>query len=435
MYIRPPYERSWQTRGSKKVAYVVEYDDPTILVAGKPKRTREQFVSKRKAKDRRDELIALHGRPREEDIASRGLLRNATCEDAGESWLKVVEKIGRKSDHGPADPYTVERYRRQFELHVLPLMGSRIIADINTADAKNLMLEIATSSSISDGVKKRVFDTIKAIFKEAVGTYITASPFAELKISGNKGARRRAQEKARQLLGGAAADGKRLPTLEEARSLLKKVDELAAEEERVSAGKRHFWRGYRAQLYTTVFSGCRISELLGLAWPYVMATEIYIVQRADPKGRLGAPKNVTSVRQVNLPSFVCAILEAWRPHCPEGPHNLVFPNGVGNVANQSNIRDRCWLPLLDKCGLLVTQPSGQIVAPFGNHDWRHLRNSLMKALLPGEGGRITAAEHGWSSLQMSDGAYKHVLNDPEIARRRREVVDDIAALFLGKTGE
>jgi integrase len=252
-----------------------------------------------------------------------------------------------------------------------------------------------------------------------------------MSMAHKKGKRRRAAEELMEELG-ESSEGKRAPTLEDVRTILGKAGELARAEALVSGGKRIGWREFEALLHTVIFTGGRISEMLGLAWPRVRigVSKIYIVQRADARGRLGSPKSEAGSRSITIPQHLCDLLEAWRPHCPEGPHKLVFPNGVGNVESQSNLRDRFWIPLLERCELMVRLPDGKHVTPFGFHGFRALRNSVMKAIGVSIENRMD--EHGWSSEDMPEKVYELDLADPEILVIRQRSASALAAVMLGK---
>lgn len=424
--MRQPYKRPWKTAsGETRVAWMVEYDDPRVIVDGKPKRCREQFPTKKKADARRDALLQELGNEGDD-----GLNGDATVSVAAKSWLDVCEKVGRNG-RPPVEPTTLEKYQLHVDKYIVPRIGSRKIGTFTVKDAKAFQLDVATSTNITDGMRKKVFDSTKALFKEAVGVYITASPFAELGMGHKKGKRRRAAEELMEELG-ENSEGKRVPTLEDVRTILGKVGELARAEALVSDGKRRGWQEFQALLHTVMFTGGRISEMLGLAWPRIRiaVSKIYIVQRADARGRLGPPKSEAGARSITIPQHLCELLEAWRPHCPEGPHKLVFPNGAGNVESQSNLRDRYWISLLERCELMVTLPDGTHVTPFGFHGFRALRNSIMKAIGVSIENRMD--EHGWSSEDMPEKVYDLDLTDPEIVAIRQRSAATLASVMLGK---
>ena len=63
-------------------------------------------------------------------------------------------------------------------------------------------------------------------------------------------------------------------------------------------------------------------------------------QRADCFRTIGRLKSEAGERTVPLPPMVVNALREHRIACPKGDHNLVFPNGVGNVESHGNIINR-----------------------------------------------------------------------------------------------
>src|SRR6185437_6221178 len=331
----------------------------------------------------------------------------------------------------PVEATTVKKYEEHLVKYIVPLIGPRVIDRFTPRDARAYQERIATDKAVPDGMRKKVFDSTKMLFRASVGVYIPATPFAELKMAGRRSKRAKAQAGVMRLIGEEAEDGKRAPTLEETRVLLAKLDELAKAEGEMGHARR-FWLQWSTAFNVLVFAGGRISELLGLPWRYVLPDLglAVIAQRADQLGKIGAPKSAAGARLVTLPQHVCDRLEAWRPHCPKGELGLVFPNGAGNVESQSNLRARVLLPLFRACKLIATLPDGREVLPFTTHDYRGLHNELERTLGVSLSDRMD--QHGWSSERMADVTYAKQLLDPEIAAVRRQNAESLAKMVLGK---
>jgi integrase len=422
MKVHQPYPRRWGTAaGEKREAWVVEWWDEN------EKRHREHFRTKRKAFEKYDDLQRSAGAR----AASAGLVAGATVAQAGEHWLDQVESSGRADGKPPVEASTARKYREHFDKYIALRIGSRVIDTFTPKDARDYQKRIATDPDIPDGMRKKVFDDTKMLFGAAVGVYIPASPFDGLKMGKRRSKRAKAQAEMLRMLGEPSEDGKRAPTLEETRILLRKADDLAQAEADMGM-ERRFWLEWGTMLHLLVFVGGRISELLGLPWRYLL-TDLrlaVIAQRADYRdGKIGAPKSAAGVRLVTLPQGVCDRLEKWRPHCPQGPLGLVFPNGAGNVESQSNIRERFLLPLFRATNLIATLPDGREVLPFTSHDYRGFHNELERNL------GVTIVErmekHGWSSADMADLVYKKQIMDPEIAALRQRSAEALARLVWG----
>ncbi|HUC63851.1 MAG TPA: hypothetical protein VMA53_00390 [Stellaceae bacterium] len=420
MKVYHPYPRRWNTAsGEKREAWVVEWIDED------ERRRRKELPTKKKADRHYDELIETA----KDRAANAGLETGATVAQAGEAWIETVKSPGRPNAKHPAERGTWRKYQEHLDKYIIPKIGSRVIDRFTVKDARTFQKDIATDPDIPDGMRKKVFDSTKMLFRAAVGVYIPATPFAELRMAKHRSKRAKAQAELLRMIGQPSEDGKRAPTLEETRILLRKVDELAKAEEEMGHSRR-YWLEWGTMLNLLVFAGGRISECLGLPWRY-LRTDLrlaVIAQRADEFGGIGAPKSAAGARLVTLPKDVCDRLDKWRPHCPKGPLDLVFPNGAGRPESQSNLRGRFLLPLFRACGLVVILPDGREVLPFTSHDYRGLHNELERAL----GVALTERmeKHGWSSEDMDRVVYEKKLLDPEIVALKQRNAEALARLVL-----
>jgi integrase len=71
---------------------------------------------------------------------------------------------------------------------------------------------------------------------------------------------------------------------------------------------------------------------------------IHVRQRADAWSKIGPPKSKAGKRDIPLAPLVVNTLRQWREECAKGELKLVFPNGVGNVEQMSNIYELTWYP-------------------------------------------------------------------------------------------
>jgi integrase len=98
----------------------------------------------------------------------------------------------------------------------------------------------------------------------------------------------------------------------------------------------------------------RFGEALGLTWGCVefAAGRILVRQQLCSRtGELAEPKTEAGVRFVQLPDFVVHELKVWKLACPKGRHELVLPNREGGPLDQSDFRNRCYLPAVRRAGL------------------------------------------------------------------------------------
>ena len=102
------------------------------------------------------------------------------------------------------------------------------------------------------------------------------------------------------------------------------------------------------------------------------------------------------------------VLRQWRPKCPCGDLDLVFPNGAGNIEYHPNIIQRFWNPLQVECGL--TADDGN--ARYDFHCLRHAAASLFIAHLGWTPKRVQSVL-GHSSITMTFDRYGHLFENKE----------------------
>lgn len=116
------------------------------------------------------------------------------------------------------------------------------------------------------------------------------------------------------------------------------------------------------------FHRLRASELRGLRWVDIDLGRgnLHVRQRADIYGSIGSPKSEAGQRTVPLSPIVINTLREWKLTCPKGEHDLVFPNGAGNVELLTNIYQRGLGPVQIATGLTINgKPK------YGMHAFRH----------------------------------------------------------------
>jgi integrase len=395
---------------------MVEYHDSD------GKRQRRQFPRKADAERFCETLTRGREAPNKDDAITVG--------EAADHWLKICEFVGRDG-RPPVEPATLARYKIHVKKHISPRIGGRFIRTFTVKDAKAFQLELAADADLSPAMRSKIFTSTKALFGESVGVYLDLSPFAHLKLSAGS---RRARKKVA------------IPTLEEVRLILQKSVDLRKETTRwKNVGKptrrAQAWARYAPMVWLFVFTGLRASEVRGLAWDCVHLDDsiIAVRQRADEKGRIGPPKSAAGNRDIDIPGDLVSLLREWKRVCPLSRHNLVFPTGTGGVESHSNLRTRCWIPLMEACGLLVSGKRGGghnglawLEPPqtkFTFHPLRHLRNSLTLAL----GGSLKdAMSHAGHSTLAAAEIYQHLLMDPEFVERRRELSKKVVQIISGE---
>ena len=132
-------------------------------------------------------------------------------------------------------------------------------------------------------------------------------------------------------------------------------------------------------------------------------------QRADCYSTIGRLKSESGERTVPLPPMVVNTIREHRVACPKGEHDLVFPNGSGNVENYSNITKRGLIPLMIKAGIV---DAGGKAKYTGLHALRHFYASwcINRRV---DGGlelplKVVQARLGHASIQMTADVYGHL---------------------------
>jgi integrase len=130
--------------------------------------------------------------------------------------------------------------------------------------------------------------------------------------------------------------------------------------------------------------------------------------------KIGPPKSKAGKRDIPLAPLVENTLRQWREECAKGELKLVFPNGVGNVEQMSNIYELTWYPLQKKCGLTVdTGEKDSDGNPILTH--RYGFASLFIQYLGWTPKRLQTVM-GYSSITMTFDLYGHIFEDVEADR-------------------
>jgi integrase len=285
-------KRRWKGKaGEVKEAWAVDYVD------GQGKRRLKTYAKKKDADD-------FHATSRVEVAAGIHVADSATItiEAAGKNWL-------RSGAEQNLERTTLDQRRQHFQLHIVPFIGSVKLNKV-TVPFLRAFQDMLRNADRSPAMVKRVTVSLGSILADAQGRGLV------IRNAVHEMARSRTGKTTEKRHSGKLQVGVDIPTPGEVGALLK-----AAE------GR------YRPLLVTAVFSGLRISELLGLRWQDVDldAGKLRVRQRANIYQDMGAPKSEAGQREVPLPPMVVNTLKQWKLACPKGKAGLVFPDAEGNV--------------------------------------------------------------------------------------------------------
>lgn len=322
-------KREWtNARGEAKSAWVVDYVDT------KGKRRLKTFAKKKEA----DQFAATATVEVREGthVADRDTV---TVESAGTLWIASAKASGLERS-------SVEDYERTLRLHIVPFIGSLRLNALTTTRLRSYEDELRDAGR-STSMIKRVMTSLGTLLADAQERGLVVRNAAREMQSrrGNSVSRQEKRQKGRLKIG---VD---IPTRDEVKALI-----TAAE------GR------WRPLILTATFCGLRASELRGLRWQDVdfEKREIKVHQRADRFNDIGRPKSISGERTVPAPPVVINALREWKLACPKRKtgktdaagkpimiHDLVFPNGVGNVEGLNNMLRRGLHPTWVKAGVAV----------------------------------------------------------------------------------
>jgi integrase len=216
----------------------------------------------------------------------------------------------------------------------------------------------------------------------------------------------------------------RLPTIEEIAAVLTNLSERAGADPEM-------WHGFAVLVLALQGSGLRIGEARALTWDDVDLEQgvIKVRQSASRRQKIGQVKSRASYRTVAIDDHLISALRRWKPLCPPGKHNLIFPNGAGNVESQENLYSRRWTRVMEELGFMrPSRPGkdgkqGDGMRPlFAFHGQRHFRISRMIAAGANLKQIMDEASHATPAMTL--GVYGHLF--PEDVRHRQERANRIS---------
>ena len=364
-------KRIWTSGGAEKTAWVVDYKDQ------EGKRVLKTLATKREADAFRTEMGYE---------VSQGTHTPArasiTVAQAGKEWVKQGELDG-------LERATVREYRNHLKHHINPLLGTVKLSDLSVPTVNNFRNRLL-EHGCSQAMAKKALGSLGALIATAQDNgRVSRNVVREM-----TGRRKRGTKRHKKRV--------EIPTKDEIRSMLNEAE-----------------GHWRPLIVTAIFTGFRASELRGLSWEHVDFDNkvIHVRQRADRWNEIGTPKSEAGTRDVPIPPMVVNTLKEWKLACPEGPLDLVFPNGRGNIENLGNIHRR---------GFGALQIAGGIVKDDGKPKYgiqalRHAAASLF--IEQGLTAKRVQAIMGHSSIQMTFDTYGHLFPSPDDDQAAMEQIE------------
>lgn len=342
-------KRRWIAKnGVSKQAWLVEYRD------GAGKRRFKQFTLKKQA-----EMFEVKAKGEVVAGTHTAESQSVTISEAADIWLANVEALGR-------EPTTYAAYEQHVRLHIVPKCGAVKLAQLTAPLVRSILDEWL--KELSRPMTVRVLRSLKAILTTAQERGLVAQNVA-LAVKLPKQARESS------------------PTIVLPKSVLRFILE--------AVGKLAHPRAH-ALLRLALFSALRASELRGLVWSALDLEKrtVTVYQRADAKGKIGAPKSKAGFRKIPLPLSAITALIEWKKVCPSSELDLVFPNKTGRPLSHRIMIKHLVTPFV---------PDGMSI---GMHGFRHAAASLWieRGLNP----KRIQYLMGHSSIQMTFDTYGHL---------------------------
>jgi integrase len=359
-------KREWITRkGEPRQAWIVDYTD----------RDGDRHIDTFK---RRKDAEARHAEVSEAVRAGVHVAasKSKTVDEAAALWLAGIETRIERATHVD--------YKGHVERFISPNLGHVKLSDLG----------LPTVCAFEDSLRKKCSKAMVRKILTTLGTMVAASQERGLVarnvvhdlIRSRKG--KRIHEKRHEV---KLEEGKDIPSLAEVNAII-----------------LHAKPRWRPILVTAAFTGLRASELRGLRWKDVDLKKqvIDVRQRADRFREIGSPKSKAGTRMVPINKLVANTLKELKL---ASQHDLVFPNGMGNVEDLVNIVKRGLIPAVTAAGLLKDGKPKYT----GMHTFRHFYASwcIYKGMTP----KVIQTWLGHSSITMTFDRYGHMFPDANTA--------------------
>lgn len=301
---------TWRTgSGQDRTAWRVSY-----WVAGKKRF--KQFPTERKARRFVEGLTGVKA----QELRAAGAEKGPTVAEVADRWLEACAR-GRNGDP-PLEPATVTWYAGHATNYIKPALGAVRMRAL-TREAIQDFREGLLGRRLSRNTAKKILVSLKTLVGFALEEGdVDGDPTHRVTIR----------------LSGRDRPRIEIATKAEMSAILAAADRLSASpNQRV----RRTWERYTPLLHVLVYAGLRLSEARGLKRDAidVAMREIKVYQRADNRGRIGAPKTAHGTRRIHIPDDTAERLETW---LESHRHPLVFATGSGRPLDGNNVRKHLW---------------------------------------------------------------------------------------------
>ncbi len=276
---------------------------------------------------------------------------------------------------------SVRNYSFQLERHVLPVLGSVALCDLNRGQIEACLTSLKLKG-LAVASLRGVRATVSTVLQTAVGRgYLERNPAHGIRL-------READVK----------PARRFYSPDQVRQLVAELTEPC-----------------RTVVNLAVHSGMRIGEILALRWKRVdLLRKTIEITETFSDGQFGSPKTRSSNRMIPMSSYLCEILKSHLVgSLCKAPEDLVFCTFKGTPLNPKNLYNRELAPACDRIKL----------PRVSWHSFRHTHATLLGDV----GGSLKTAQAllGHSGLETTLNIYTHAIPDSQ-----REAVERVSGILF-----
>lgn len=323
-----------------------------------------------------------------------------TVDDAIDLWLAVAERIGTDGNE-PVLPATLRKYRQVARDYIRPHFEGMKLLEVRPPNVARFRAWLLMTCPRP--LATRALSNLRSCLESCrLQGIISSNPARGIVIS------RRGNE----------VDPESMPSRAEAMQMLAAADALVGE---AGFDRRSDAARDRAAIYVLRFTGLRVGELLGLAWPALdtWTHRLSVSRMVDAEGRLTDPKSRAGHRTLDIPPALTGLLLQWQRACPRSADRLMFPNKRRAPWIPSNFAKDAWARVSERAGL--TQPDGR--PKFTRHAFR----DFFASELIDAGATVKEVQYvlGHARATTTLRYYGRLFHDAESGGRRRRLVERI----------
>jgi integrase len=286
-------------------------------------------------------------------------------------------------------PSTHREYRRSLELHVLPQLGKRPIAEITPADVDQLIADMERSGRAAGTIRNTITPLRKLLGDAHRQGLIPNNPAARPDLP-----------PIQEFI------GQELPH-HHTHAIRQALLELARDDPLRPGEQDPIWVCY---FDLALGTGLRQGELRALQWQHInKERRLLRVEQALSRNRIKRPKSSAGIRSVPIFPSVEQALDTLAAravgHGICAPEQLLFQTWSGGPLHASNFNRRNWQPALQHAQL--TNDEGKPLYRF--HDLRH--TCISRLVAAGADIKLIQTIAGHANPLITLNRYSHLLDD------------------------